>query len=167
MLDLEKVFGQMEKNLTDLLMDKDIKNFYLTSVKKDRLEINKLRKLIESQRAELTKVNSQLQHKVNKVNEVVLIMSNLASAYDNKLAGFFAKSISDFLQSPPDTALNLSDLYEWLTSESTESKRSRCKTSSRAFLKTLSTRSTSSPSDSRRNHSARKTPTLLKTERWI
>ena len=100
----------MQKNLADLLMDKDIKSFYLKSVKKDREEIAKLRKMTESQRIELTRLNMQLQQKVNKVNEVVLIMSSLASAFDNKLAGFFAKSISDFLQSAPETALNISDV---------------------------------------------------------
>lgn len=110
MLDLEKTFEHMQKNLADLVMDKDIKSFYLKSVKKDREEIAKLRKQTESQRSELTKLNTQLQNKVNKVNEVVLVMSNLASAYDNKLAGFFAKSISDYLQSAPETSLNLTDL---------------------------------------------------------
>jgi uncharacterized coiled-coil protein SlyX len=110
MLDLEKIFEQMQKNLADLLLDKDIKAFYLTSVKRDKEEIAKLRRMVDSQRAELTRVNSQLQQKVNKINEVLLVFSNLSSAYENRLAGFFAKSISDFLQTLPDTPLNMSEL---------------------------------------------------------
>ena len=91
-------------------LDKDIKAFYLTSVKRDKEEIAKLRRMVDSQRAELTRVNSQLQQKVNKINEVLLVFSNLSSAYENRLAGFFAKSISDFLQTLPDTPLNMSEL---------------------------------------------------------
>lgn len=110
LLEIEHQIATLDKSVSSSQIGKNLKSFFLNYIKNERNEKESLKKDKNQLSNEIDSLKEKLNEKEMRINEIIHVMCSLSNTYENKMIGFLAKSVSNYMEGSASAGIDVSNM---------------------------------------------------------
>lgn len=110
LLEIEHQIATLDKSVSSSQIGKNLKSFFLNYIKNERNEKESLKKDKNQLSNEIDSLKEKLNEKEMRINEIIHVMCSLSNTFENKMIGFLAKSVSNYMEGSASAGIDVSNM---------------------------------------------------------